>query len=476
MAVNTRAALASLDPCVIVAHIVEITQPQRKMKTILPTILILLQCPADASDNIPVLRGAIRHADSYLQRSDYWSQFKHAINVYNNDLSPIIDAAAKDDSIIIFETYAEWCGHCQSVAPKFDGAAKHFNQAGGLILTKGQCDNNRQLCEDLGVVGFPTFYYGTADNFGDIRGANSPNPNQINDLRSMTSAEQMIDFLSKRFGIESTSTAPKEDSHQDTTPTEPSDVKEMYTIAVDAYISDIEKSTSDSLTQALVSTHLIAKAGARQGFIDWQTWIADSHPSDKCRMGAQDILDDLDKLWPKENYSPVSVRSNLLTKNQCIYDYSDVKYQGCAAGGNPGTYTCGLWQTFHAMSVSPISRLSGEQMFDSLGQFIKFFFTCTVCQEHFLGMMASVDHTTVQTQDDFIVWLWESHNEVNERLREEELDAGTFNVDRPKGLFPSPEFCEKCLDDREGNYVGPYVGDHQRILPFMDEFYNQDLV
>eukprot|EP00984_Skeletonema_dohrnii_P015346 scaffold6610_cov89-Skeletonema_dohrnii-CCMP3373.AAC.1 len=88
-------------------------------------------------------------------------------------------------------------------------------------------------------------------------------------------------------------------------------------------------------------------------------------------------------------------------------------------------------------------------MFDSLGQFIKFFFTCTVCQEHFLGMMASVDHTTVQSQDDFIVWLWESHNEVNERLREEELDAGTFNVDRPKGLFPSPDVCEKCLDDRE---------------------------
>eukprot|EP00984_Skeletonema_dohrnii_P031242 scaffold23486_cov72-Skeletonema_dohrnii-CCMP3373.AAC.1 len=28
-------------------------------------------CPADASDNIPVLRGAIQHADSYLQRSDY---------------------------------------------------------------------------------------------------------------------------------------------------------------------------------------------------------------------------------------------------------------------------------------------------------------------------------------------------------------------------------------------------------------------
>ena len=62
------------------------------------------------------------------------------------------------------------------------------------------------------------------------------------------------------------------------------------------------------------------------------------------------------------------------------------------------------------MSVSPNSGLSGVQMFDSLGQFnIKFFFTCIICQEHFLGMMSSVDSNTVESQADFIVWLWEAH-------------------------------------------------------------------
>jgi len=449
------------------------------MKTIisLPTILTLLQNHAAATEYLPTLRGAIQSANSYVQSSDYWSQFTHAIDVYNNDLSPVIDAAATNDDVIIFETYAEWCGHCQNIAPKFDGASEHFNQVGGLVLAKGQCSNNAQLCDDLGVAGFPTFYYGTADDFRDIKGGNTPG--QINELRLMSSTNQMIDFLSQRFGIESSSTPEDEDeSHHDTTPANnvTKATAPLYTIAVDAYLSDIEKSTSDSLTQALVSTHLISKAGARQGFIDWQTWIADSHPSEKCRMGAQDILGHLDDLWPEENFSPGTVRSKLLTKNQCIFDYSDVQYQGCAAGGNPGAYTCGLWQTFHAMSVSPKSQLSGAQMFDSLGQFIKFFFTCTICQEHFLGMMASVGQTTVLSQDDFIVWLWEAHNEVNERLREEELDANTFNVDRPKGLFPSPKVCQNCLDDREGNYVGPYVGEHTHILPFLDDFYGQDLV
>jgi len=44
----------------------------------------------------------------------------------------------------------------------------------------------------------------------------------------------------------------------------------------------------------------------------------------------------------------------------------------------------------------------------------------------------------------------------NERLREEELDAGTslLNVDRPKGVFHLLTSARTVLtlDDREGNY------------------------
>ena len=301
----------------------------------------------------------------------------------------------------------------------------------------------------------------------------------------MSSADEMISFLSERFAIEDGGTRSNNNddllpsNNDDNIPT--NDVNETtappYTIATDAYLIDIEKSTSDSLTQALVSSHLIAQDGARDAFIDWQTWIANSHPSAECRAGAQNILSELHKLWPAENYSPGTVRTNLLTKNQCLHDYSNVKYQGCAAGGNTGEYTCGLWQTFHAMSVSTRSSSpTGRQMFWYLEQFIQYYFTCAICQEHFLGMMAAVDPATVDTQDDFAIWLWEAHNEVNERLREEELDDGVFNVDRPKGLFPSPELCTNCLEDREGDYVGPYLGEHTYIGPFLDNFYGEDLV
>lgn len=38
--------------------------------------------------------------------------------------------------------------------------------------------------------------------------------------------------------------------------------------------------------------------------------------------------------------------------------------------------------------------------------------------------------------------------------------------------------CQNCLDDREGNYVGPYVGKHKYVLPFLQppsECYLRDL-
>src|SRR6056300_1916442 len=106
--------------------------------TLLSTILCFLRL--SASTEIPNLHGARQHTDlNYImaRSDDFWSAFIHSMDVYNDDLSPVINRAEKNNDIIIFETYATWCGHCQAMAPNFDGAAKHFNEVGGLILSKG---------------------------------------------------------------------------------------------------------------------------------------------------------------------------------------------------------------------------------------------------------------------------------------------------------------------------------------------------
>jgi hypothetical protein len=107
----------------------------------------------------------------------------------------------------------------------------------------------------IGVIGYPSFYYGTAEDFRNVR--TSPPPS-LNELRSVSSAADMIDFLSERFGIESTTTnnnhgtdhtmPPNNDINQTTAP--------AYTLDVAAYLSDIEKSTSDTTSTCKFTSNL----------------------------------------------------------------------------------------------------------------------------------------------------------------------------------------------------------------------------
>ena len=78
--------------------------------------------------------------------------------------SPVLQLTSKDfDSNInrsnhtsIVEFYAPWCGHCQSLKPAFEKAAKSLS---GLVKVAAvNCDEeaNKPLCGQMGVQGFPT--------------------------------------------------------------------------------------------------------------------------------------------------------------------------------------------------------------------------------------------------------------------------------------------------------------------------------
>ena len=95
-------------------------------------------------------------------------------------------------------------------------------------------------------------------------------------------------------------------------------------------------------------------------------------------------------------------------------------------------YTCGLWETFHAMSVRTTKEMTGEHMMAAMRGFVDKFFSCQVCRLHFLEVLAEDAALEVRTQQEFALWLWQAHNIVNMRLGEEEGDAGSEVKGRPK--------------------------------------------
>lgn len=65
-----------------------------------------------------------------------------------------IPALESSTSATILMLYAPWCGHCKHLAPEFAQAAKSVN--GKAVFAAVDCEDNRDICAQYGVQGYPT--------------------------------------------------------------------------------------------------------------------------------------------------------------------------------------------------------------------------------------------------------------------------------------------------------------------------------
>jgi len=59
-----------------------------------------------------------------------------------------------NDGVTMVEFYADWCGHCQNLAPEFEKAAAQLS--GVVKLVAVNADTHREIAGPYGVQGFPT--------------------------------------------------------------------------------------------------------------------------------------------------------------------------------------------------------------------------------------------------------------------------------------------------------------------------------
>ncbi|RWS30728.1 sulfhydryl oxidase 1-like isoform X2, partial [Leptotrombidium deliense] len=112
-------------------------------------------------------------------------------------------------------------------------------------------------------------------------------------------------------------------------------------------------------------------------------------------------------------------------------------------------YPCSLWLLFHTLTVSEYTHqhmvkkvIKYHSVLRTMREYVKYFFTCTYCAEHFVNMAANLDQE-LQYPNSSVVWLWKAHNKVNKRL------AGDRTEDpkHPKIQFPSQQQCPKCYTE-----------------------------
>ena len=59
--------------------------------------------------------------------------------------------------------YAPWCGHCKNAKPHYTQAAEHFKEDLKVAFIAVDCTQEKAVCEQYNVKGFPTIIY---FNFG----------------------------------------------------------------------------------------------------------------------------------------------------------------------------------------------------------------------------------------------------------------------------------------------------------------------
>lgn len=80
---------------------------------------------------------------------------------------------------------------------------------------------------------------------------------------------------------------------------------------------------------------------------------------------------------------------------------------------------CGTWWLFHLMTVNS-NQMEPEKIFYAIRNFMKHFFHCTPCSEHFLSENPIIRGEEIASgRLNLIKWLYEMHNSVSQRLYDE---------------------------------------------------------
>jgi protein disulfide isomerase family A protein 3 len=93
--------------------------------------------------------------EPYLKSEPIPEQTGDVKIVVAKNFNEIVNDESKD---VLIEFYAKWCGHCKSLAPKYDELAKKLKKETNLVIAKMDAAEN-DVPSPYQVQGFPTIYF-----------------------------------------------------------------------------------------------------------------------------------------------------------------------------------------------------------------------------------------------------------------------------------------------------------------------------
>lgn len=98
--------------------------------------------------------------EQYLKSQPVPEQTEDVKVIVAKNFDEIVNDKEKD---VLIEFYAPWCGHCKSLAPKYDELAKKLKGEPNIVIAKMDATEN-DVPSGYDVQGFPTIYFASKNN------------------------------------------------------------------------------------------------------------------------------------------------------------------------------------------------------------------------------------------------------------------------------------------------------------------------
>ncbi|KKA30513.1 hypothetical protein TD95_002076 [Thielaviopsis punctulata] len=95
------------------------------------------------------------------------------MSVTNISSSSQWDTVLKTHNVVIADFYADWCGPCKMIAPRFEALAKEHAEPKKVAFVKVNVDQQRDVASAQGVRAMPTFkIFHCGKTVDTVQGAN----------------------------------------------------------------------------------------------------------------------------------------------------------------------------------------------------------------------------------------------------------------------------------------------------------------